>query len=219
MMKAKTQHLRNVACIAALTGVLAACDPEFDTPVSDTSSLSAGTADFSRFVALGDSLTAGFADGTVYTHGQENSFPAILAQQFAAVGGGAFTQPLMADNNGGLLLSGNPLPGFDQRLVLSGSPLAPTLSSGTPTTDVANILTGPFNNMGVPGAKSFHLGADGYGNLAGLLTVPATANPFFVRFAGAPNNSMVTDTLTQVPTFFTLWIGNNDTLSYATAGG
>ncbi|MEM6987012.1 MAG: G-D-S-L family lipolytic protein [Pseudomonadota bacterium] len=219
MMNAKPHLLRNLVCIAAVTGVLAACDPEFDNPVDDVSSLSAGTVDFSRFVALGDSLTAGFADGTLYTHSQTNSFPAILAGQFASVGGGAFTQPLMSDNNGGLLLSGNPLPGFGTRLVLTGSPLAPAPLSAASTTEVSNVLTGPFNNMGVPGAKSFHLGADGYGNIAGLLTMPATANPYFVRFAGAPTNSMLTDTLAQAPTFFILWIGNNDTLSYATAGG
>ncbi len=212
-MKVKTQHLRNVACVAVATGLLAACDADFANPV-DEATLSAGTADFTRFVALGDSLTAGFADSALYTHGQENSFPAILAQQFAAVGGGDFTQPLTSDNNGGLLLAGSPIAGT--RLVLTGSPLAPASVSEAPTTEVSDIQSGPFNNMGVPGAKSFHLGATGYGNIANL---PAAANPYFVRMAGAPDNTMIADTLTQVPTFFVLWIGNNDTLAYATTGG
>ena len=45
-----------------------------------------GSADFSAFVAFGDSFTAGYADGALYRHGQESSFPAIMAQQFALVG-------------------------------------------------------------------------------------------------------------------------------------
>ncbi|MEM7292319.1 MAG: G-D-S-L family lipolytic protein [Pseudomonadota bacterium] len=213
--------LLTIGCAVALSGSLTACDPEFVNAVGNTQ-YSAGNVDFSRFVAVGDSLTAGFADGTLYIHGQQNSFPAILAEQFAMVGGGAFTQPLMNDNNGGLLLSGTQIPGFGTRLVLAGSPLAPVAVSDAPTTDVSNIMPGPYNNMGVPGAKSFHLGFDNYGAIGGLLTVPATANPFYVRMAAsqtAPNNNIVTDALMLGPSFFTLWIGNNDTLSYATGGG
>ena len=73
--------------------------------------------------------------------------------------------------------------------------------------------------MGVPGAKSFHLLAPGYGNLQGLLTVPATANPYFVRFASSATSSVLADAMAQSPTFFSLWIGNNDVLGYATTGG
>ncbi|MGB3779776.1 MAG: hypothetical protein WA960_15550, partial [Tunicatimonas sp.] len=35
-----------------------------------------GTADFTKYVALGNSLTAGFMDAALYTRGQQNSFPA-----------------------------------------------------------------------------------------------------------------------------------------------
>ena len=37
--------------------------------------------------------------------------------------------------------------------------------------------------------------------------------------ASNPNASILEDVLAQDPTFFTLWIGNNDVLSYATSGG
>jgi len=64
-----------------------------------------GSANFSNYVALGNSLTAGFSDAALYKVSQENSIPAILAKQFAAVGnGGPFKQPLMNDNIGGLLV-------------------------------------------------------------------------------------------------------------------
>ena len=61
---------------------LVSCDPEFDSPVTDDGFYSNGTADFSNFVAVGNSLTAGYADGALYIVGQENSFPNILANQF-----------------------------------------------------------------------------------------------------------------------------------------
>ena len=71
--------------------------------------------------------------------------------------------------------------------------------------------------MGVPGAKSFHLLASGYGNVANLAL--GAANPYFVRFASSPTASIIGDAVAQNPTFFSLWIGNNDVLSYATSGG
>lgn len=73
--------------------------------------------------------------------------------------------------------------------------------------------------MGVPGAKSYHLLANGYGSVAGLQTNPPSSNPYFVRFASSDTTSVIADALAQDPTFFTLWIGNNDVLSYATSGG
>lgn len=197
---------------------LVSCESEFESSIEDNEVYRTGDADFSNFVSIGNSLTAGFADNALYREAQMTSYPNILANQFALVGGGEFIQPLTNDNVGGLLLNGEPLPGFDTRLVLSvqsGSPL-PTNFAGTSTTDVANIQQGPFNNMGVPGAKSFHLGLNGYGNISNIET---TANPYFVRFASSPNASMIEDAVSQNPSFFSLWIGNNDVLSFATSGG
>lgn len=183
-----------------------------------------GTADFSNYVALGNSLTAGFADGALYKISQENSMPAILAQQFAMLAnGGTFTQPLMNDNVGGLLAGGNPLPGFGPRLVFDGSgpaPLSSVVGPVQPTTDIlANNPSGPFNNLGVPGAKSFHLLAPGYGDFNGVIATPPTANPYFVRMASSPNTTVLADAITQQPSFVSLWIGNNDVLGYALSGG
>ncbi|MGB5942370.1 MAG: G-D-S-L family lipolytic protein [Leeuwenhoekiella sp.] len=195
----------------------AACEPEFETSVENGDFYTNGEADFSNYVALGNSLTAGFADSALYLTGQQSSYPNIMAQQFELVGGGAFSQPLVNDNLGGLLLNGTQV--LDNRLVLtstSGANPAPAPLAGMPTTDIGNILEGPFNNMGVPGARVYHLPAPGYGNIAGL---PNRANPYFVRFASASNASIIEDAAAQAPTFFSLWIGNNDILTYATGGG
>ena len=173
----------------------------------------AGTADFSNYVAIGASFSAGFSDGSVFLAAQSRSFPSIMASKMANVGGGTFTQPLVSDNIGGLTLGGTQI--ANARLFFNGA--GPAVLPGTPTTEVSNILTGPFNNMGVPGAKSFHLVAPGYGNVAG---VGSFANPYFVRMASSPAATVLGDAVAQNPTFFTISeIGGNDVLSYATSGG
>ena len=53
--------------------------------------LIAGSADFSNYVSLGASFTAGFTDNALFIKGQENSFPNIMAKEFAKIGSGAFT--------------------------------------------------------------------------------------------------------------------------------
>jgi lysophospholipase L1-like esterase len=188
-------------------------DPQDDDPIVYTS----GSADFSTYVALGNSLTAGFSDAALFIEGQTNSFPNMLAQNFALAGGGSFSTPFMADNLGGATLGGNPILG--NRLILSfasGSPV-PTPVAGTGTTEISNTLTGPFGNMGVPGATSYHLVASGYGNVAGVAL--GQANPYYARFASSSTATVLGDAAAQNPSFFSLWIGNNDVLGYATSGG
>jgi hypothetical protein len=209
--------MKNIKYIAIMALGLVACEPELENSVEDSGAYSAGTADFSTFVSVGNSLTAGYADGSLYLEGQKYSYPNILAGSFSFVGGGDFTQPLVNDNIGGLTLGGTQIPGFNTRLVLSGDPLGPVNLAETPTTEVSNILTGPLNNVGVPGAKSFHLLSTSYGDVSGILT--GTANPYFVRMASSSSASMLGDAMAQDATFFSLWIGNNDILSFATSGG
>ncbi len=45
------------------------------------------------------------------------------------------------------------------------------------------------------------------------------ANPYFVRMASNPNASVLDDAMAANPTFFSLRIGANDVLGYATSGG
>ncbi|MBB4118751.1 lysophospholipase L1-like esterase [Mesonia hippocampi] len=194
------------------------CEPEFENSVEDQGFYSNGDADFSTYVSVGNSLTAGYADNALYKQGQENSFPNIVAHQLKHVGGGDFTQPLMNDNLGGLLFDGQVI--ATTRLVLGvdaeGNP-TPKNIAGAPSTEITQTLTGTYNNMGVPGAKSFHLLLEGYGNAANLAI--GKANPYFVRFRSSENATVIGDAVKQNPSFFSLWIGNNDVLSYATSGG
>jgi lysophospholipase L1-like esterase len=218
-MTLMNNQMIKVAGLTIAMTLISACDTDFKDPVAGSGSASSGSAEFTKFVAIGDSLTAGYADRALYQSGQENSYPAILAQQFSSAGGGSFNQPLVSDNLGGLLFGGNANPDFANRLVLDAETQTPAPIAGSPTTEVIGSgLNGTaFNNMGVPGAKSFHLVAPGYGNAAGLAA--GAANPYFVRFASSATTTMIADAASQAPSFYTLWIGNNDILSYATSGG
>ncbi len=190
------------------------CKTDFDTDVTDVV-VTKGDADFTKYIALGNSLTSGYRDNALYSDGQNESYPSMIAQQMKLAGGGEFKQPMMPNNTGGF----SNLPGFGGKLnlqVVNGS-LAPVASNPGGTLD--NISAGgPYQNMGVPGAKVAHLLAPGYGNPAGLASNPATANPYFTRFASNAQTSVIADFLAQKPTFFSLWIGNNDALLYALAG-
>ena len=207
--------IKNIKWLFLVSLTFIACNDDeivtYDT--ADGLPLTAGNADFSNYVALGDSFAAGYSDGALFIEGQKGAYPNILAQQFALVGGGEFTTPLMSDNNGGLFLGGTPIAGT--RLYFNGS--APVRVSDLPTTQLATHLTGSFNNLGVPGAKSYHLLYPGYGNTS---NVPlGTASPYFSRFSSSTGTTVLADALSQSPTFFSLWIGGNDVLGYATTGG
>ncbi len=180
--------------------------------------LTAGSADFSNYIAVGASFTSGFTDGGLFKASQENSFPNILSKEFAKAGGGAFTQPLMDDNTGGILVGGNIVRGYrftfnsaipgpqplDAFLTGLGAPVPPI------TTEAGVNIGSDFNNFGIPGAKSWHLVTPSYASL----------NPFYARIASSPTATVLEDAMAQNPTFFTLSeIGGNDVLGYALSGG
>ena len=218
-------RLQNCVVVCAAALLLSACDTDISDSLGEDPS--AGRADFSTFVAVGDSLTAGYADGALYRDAQVDSFPAIMAQQFALVGGGAFDQPLLdRGKTGSLTLNMTDL-GRADRLVLvaTGDPDSPAAPDTITPTESAEILTemapGFYNNIGVPGAKIFHAPLAGYGDPMGIPIM--TANPYFALFASNPTaapggSSMLSDAIAQAPTFFSLWLGNNDLLLYAIDG-
>ncbi len=222
--------IKNIKFLAIASLVFVGCSKEEEviTPVANSSdglALTSGSANFSKFVSLGNSLTAGFSDNALFRDGQLGSWTNILAEQFKLVGGGEYKIPLTNNNLGGLVFGGNANPNFGPRLYFTGAGIG-VAAPGTGVTVTPNEVfspavsaAGPYNNVGVPGAKSFHLLSAGYGQAANLATF--TANPYYVRFTpqGAGAKSMLDYAFDQSPTFFSLWIGNNDVLGFATAGG
>ncbi len=218
--KIKTMKTKYIWLLAGLIG-LSSCASDDDNSVAVEAPkppLTTGSADFSNFVSVGASFTAGFTDGALFKAGQESSFPKLMSDKFALIGGGSFTQPLMNDNTGGLII---PIPTVDDlpyRLIFNGSgpqrlnDFLTGLGAPVPpiTTNAAVNLGSNFSNLGVPGLKSFHLTFPGY----------ASANPYYGRFAIAAGGTVLNQATVQTPSFFSFSeIGGNDVLSYATSGG
>ncbi|NLF43709.1 MAG: G-D-S-L family lipolytic protein, partial [Bacteroidales bacterium] len=87
------KHIKYILPLLAV--IVFACEPEMEEFKPE-----AGQADFSRYVAVGNSITAGYADGALYRQGQLFSYPNLIAEQLKQVGGGTFKQPLMYDDLG-----------------------------------------------------------------------------------------------------------------------
>lgn len=195
--------------LIAGTLVMFSCKPTIEefTP-------SKGDADFTTFLALGDSWAAGFADGALYKSGQEMSFPAILAIQMGKAGGGGFRQPLMLDDIGIGLGLGTPKPKLElafRQDCLGNTILAPGYVNEP--INPANLQPlgdpNPFNNISVPAMQSIHLGIEGYGGL----------NPYYGRFAMSAQSKVLDEIPRVNPSFFVLAIGAYDVLMYALIGG
>ncbi|BAU55730.1 SGNH/GDSL hydrolase family protein [Mucilaginibacter gotjawali] len=209
-MKFLKQHYYIIAGLLLIT----ACKPDIKTPKPTN-----GAADFSRYISIGNSLTAGYADGGLYLAGQMNSYPSIVAKQMQTVGGGVFNQPLFnsdqANGSGYLQLAGFSAAGspnltpVTSNLAVRGQIAVPGFGNVTLYTK----YTGDIENYGVPGIKLLQITYAPYGNL----------NGFYERLLpqDAPNNTMpYLAFITAKPfTFFSNWLGNNDALAYATSGG
>jgi hypothetical protein len=197
--------------------LVAGCKPQLDVPIPDK-----GNLDVTRYVAVGNSITAGFTDAALYYDGQLVSYPNLLAEQFKLIGGGDFTQPLVSAGSVGIgsSLNARYVLGYkkDCKGITSLSPVS--LASGGDisifTTNVAAL--GPFNNMGIPGAKAITTVYPGYGNPANGF---GKYNPFFTRMLNSSEYatvSILSKAAAQNPTFFSVFIGSNDVLGYALSG-
>ncbi len=183
-----------------------ACNPNLEQFFPE-----AGTADFTSYVAIGNSFTAGYADGALSYSGQQNAFPVILAKQFELVGGGEFRVPFLpvtGNGNDGTGATKRELAYLqDCRGALS---VAPRLAA-TPATVLANVgSAGPYNLLGVPGIRAVDIN----------LGIYSLFNPFLGRIVPQPGvNSLTSQVNRANPTFFSVWLGSNDVLGYATGGG
>ncbi|MEN3037916.1 MAG: hypothetical protein ABDI07_01990 [Candidatus Kryptonium sp.] len=132
----------SIALVFIIAVIFYACEDfsEIGTPPT------LGTqVDFSRVVAIGNSITAGYQDGALFEGAQQYSYPNLIVQQINKTFGTntAFVQPLIAE------------PGLGTRLRLTSlTPLQ--LQSQTVAGSPKNSgHTAPFNNLAVPGAILF----------------------------------------------------------------
>ncbi len=198
-----------------------------------------GSASFTKFVAIGNSFVAGVQAGALFTEGQNNSLPAIMATQFAmtGVGGGAFVQPSINATLGWNLFVTQPFltdptkPVLG-RLLLQGASPKPTpqaYAAGNleavpnPTANPAFIYTGgkaTLNNFGVPAITLGQSLITATGNWAN--PNPAVGfSPFYARLAAPPGGSttIIGDAAAAGGSFFLFWLGLDDFFLHAAFGG
>ncbi|MEX2591315.1 MAG: hypothetical protein WD426_00985 [Anditalea sp.] len=212
--------LRYYLCLASV-GILMGCQYEF--PEEIITEPHSGQADFSKMVAIGNSLTAGYMDGALYNRGQQNSFVVILAEQMKMAGGGEFNVPEINSETGFFAFGEN---GPLGRLVLTYD--TTTSSTEPPPATPAPIGPGDFpgpytgdksmlNNFGVPGITLVTALIPDTGNPTSPLF-----NPYYGRMASSPGSSTVigdaANALANGGTFFSFWLGNPDVVNYAIGG-
>ena len=168
--------------------------------------------DFTRYVALGDSLTAGIASASYMDYYQQRAYPQLLATQ----ANGSFLEgPFVAP------------PGLTPILVLNSLiPLSLGPTDFPPPADPFDFfynltLEAPYQNLAISSAKTkdvftktgnaLNLLAGNFDNVDYDITLRVPQQP-------DPNTGELIDytamvaAIGQQPTFLTVWIGSNDVL-------
>jgi hypothetical protein len=150
---------------------------------------------FKSYVAIGNSITAGYQSSGINDSTQAQSFAAILAHQM----GTRFAFPALAKPG-----CAPPIANFLTQA---------RVGSGTSTTCAfrsPGFVTFALNNVAVPGITSFDPTA--VGGTPGA----QNSNPLVELILGG--KTMVQKALEVQPTFATIWVGNNDVLQPAITG-
>ena len=162
-----------------------------------SASPAAAQADFTKFVAVGASVDAGFVDSCWVKHGQTDSWPAIFARQ-AGVSG--FQQPIIGE------------PGLGPCQILTS--LAPTFSYAPNTGKPENLLLPtPYNNLAIP----WYLGASIVNCVTNTGAVPCKNALIDVVLRGS-GATVLQQAASLKPTFFAIGVLGNELLGPATSG-
>ncbi len=164
----------------------------------------AGAVDFSRYVALGDSLTAGFASNGLTEYYQTRAYPALLARQAGVYG--SFELPLV---------SAPGIPNLLELVQVAPSPVIRPIP-GAPGSPLNPTLDRPYNDLGVPGADLYDM-LFTTGNIYNLLAGHQD-NVMHDLILRDGEHTALEQAIGLQPTFITMWIGNNDILGAALAG-
>ncbi len=156
--------------------------------------------DFSKYVSIGNSLTAGYQSGSLVEDHQKYSYPNLIAGQIGISG---FEQPIVTYPG---------IPAILELRDLEGG-LEEADGEGVPT----NIgLARPYDNLGVPGSVL----ADMDSALSAAESYSGTQMfDLVLRNPDLGNTTVLDQAASLQPNFITCWIGNNDVLGFATSGG
>jgi lysophospholipase L1-like esterase len=186
-MMYRLTNLTRVAVVGAVLA-LAACEQHRDVVGPTTP---AGGEIFRSYVAIGNSITAGFQSNGINDSTQRQSYAVLLAKQmgtrfaYAALAMPGCSPPI-ANTQTGALVAG----------AAAGSCALRTTAS----------ITDVLNNVAVPGARALDP------------TSPTTfaSNALTTFILGG--KTQVQKALEAQPTFATVWIGNNDVLQAGLSG-
>ena len=226
MMKMYSLSVGAWARLGMASGLLlTACAPGQDTPTPAT------VIDASRYVAVGDSYTAGLSNGGLTHASQDYSFPNQLAQQFSRANASAtFSQPYLDGSGSGyLMLVDLPATGLPRVRRVAGQAVLRTVISpaacGGP--DTVRLLARSATagtlpqNLGVPGLQLIQIETTGLGNAANA-TPGGAFNPYFERLLPAADSRTYLQAVTTgsaSATFFTYFLGLDNLLPYLRSGG
>jgi len=176
------------AAAALATLALAGCVGD-DQSIANVQNPANGGVLFQRYVALGNSITAGFQSNGILDSTEVRSYPSLLAARASITG---FGQPRLAGT------------GCPQPMV---APLTPSTVTGT---SCARVDVSRYTqNLAVPGVR--------IADLFATPNNPASAfQRLYALLTGG--KSEVQAMLDAHPTFVSVWIGNNDALSAALGG-
>ncbi len=203
----KTPHTLFVLIL--LVFAFTSCKPKYTEP-----ELHADGLNLESFVMIGDGHAAGYMDDALYRYGQEHGVATLLSIQLEEVGANPLSTNWVIESSVGSNANGN------ARLVLNYKTDCNGISSLSPVR-VANqgdldiiaqfSFTGTTNysNFCVPGLRTTHTVTP---NLAQF-------NPFFARVASSENSTVLQDALSKNPTFFGIYLGIEDVMTYAKSGG
>ncbi|MCB0400701.1 MAG: hypothetical protein KDD41_01330 [Flavobacteriales bacterium] len=207
----KLQHISLGVAVLALAACTKTQFDEFE--------LNSGSADFSNYVSVGNSLTQGFQDNGVHNERgqQDNSFPAILSQQMQLVNPSAkFKQPTVSGNGSGYIH----LEWINEEIELVDVPAA---GSWGATGDASWDVNTKYNNLGVSGIRLTDCVPTNGDLLSPTINQFITSNNPMGGFLDWGSLFSPVSYLDHIKassaTFFTCWLGNNDVLGWATSGG
>jgi lysophospholipase L1-like esterase len=187
MTRTTLERARAMAVTVAIAG-LTACAPDVEIvrpgqPI--------GNALFRSYVALGNSLTAGFQSSGINATTQAEAYPVVLADAV----GTPFRVPALA-------LPGCPPPIVD---FLTGERVGGAMPATCAFRDPSSV-TSAINNVAVFGATT----------LDPTSRSTSSSNPTTMLILGG--KTQVERALEADPSFVSIWIGNNDALDAATTG-
>jgi lysophospholipase L1-like esterase len=171
---------------------------------------SLGPVTVKKYVAVGNSITAGIQSNALYQSAQMYSYPNLISQQLTKAGAslGSFEQPYYSDPGTPDAATGKAA--RYEIISLVGPVIGPKgLTPGSPTN---TGLARPYDNLGISGIP-----------LASFLDetnfTKSSAVDLVLRSAGGFPKSVFKQVVALNPDLVTFWLGANDVLGYATTGG